>query len=52
MTKKLITLSEYREKIPVCYKTALRHCQSKKIPARKIGGKWYVDSDFLQKNNV
>lgn len=39
---KYITINEYMRIVPVCYRTAIRHCQDGKIPARKIGGKWFI----------
>lgn len=45
---KLMTLNEWRTarfSKPMAYSTALRLAQGGDIPAKKIGGQWYVQAE-------
>lgn len=48
MSKKLQPISEYRKQrftTPPDLRTIKKWCESKQIPSRQIGGKWFVEVD-------
>jgi len=49
MGMKLYTIVDIMEMMNITHRTVQGYITDKKLPAQKIGGKWYVTEDNLKK---